>query len=69
MDDRQGETPKGDEEPLMPLTSKGKKTLASMEKTYDSKKKATQVFYASINKGTLKGAERTEQSKRKARRA
>jgi hypothetical protein len=38
----------------MPLTKKGKKVLRSMRKTY-GKKKGTSVFYASINKGKLKG--------------
>jgi len=41
----------------MPLTKKGSKILSSMEKTY-GKKKAKSVFYASINKGKIKGAEK-----------
>ena len=41
----------------MPLTAKGKKVLASMRETYPSEKKATRIFYASINKGRIKGAE------------
>jgi|TARA_E500000318_G_C3496415_1_gene186596 hypothetical protein len=41
----------------MPLTTKGKKIKKSMEKTY-GKKKAKKVFYASINKGKIKGAEK-----------
>jgi len=41
----------------MPLTTKGKKIKKSMEKTY-GKKTAKKVFYASINKGKIKGAER-----------
>ena len=40
----------------MPLTSKGKKILKSMEKTY-GKKKAEEVFYATINKRKISGAE------------
>ena len=40
----------------MPLTSKGKKILGSMEKTY-GKKKAEEVFYASINKRKISGVE------------
>ena len=40
----------------MPLTKKGRKILASMRKTYGSKKKAESVFYASINAGKIKGA-------------
>jgi len=42
----------------MPLTSKGKKVLRSMRKTYGLKK-GTQVFYASQNKGKLRGTHRT----------
>ena len=40
----------------MPLTTKGKKILKSMEKTY-GKKKAEEVFYASINKRKISGVE------------
>ena len=43
----------------MPMTKKGKKVMASMKKTYHSSKKAKQVFYASANKGTIKGVERS----------
>ena len=38
----------------MPLTSKGTSILRSMVKTYGAKK-GKQVFYASANKGTIKG--------------
>jgi hypothetical protein len=38
----------------MPLTKKGKKILRRMRRTY-GKKKGTRVFYASANKGTIKG--------------
>lgn len=38
----------------MPLTAKGKKIKSSMAKQY-GKKKGEQVFYASENKGTIKG--------------
>lgn len=41
----------------MPLTSKGKKIMKSMEKTYGSKKKAEEVFYASVNKRKISGVE------------
>jgi len=41
----------------MPLTAKGKKILKAMQREY-GKEKGKQVFYASINKGTVKGAER-----------
>jgi hypothetical protein len=39
----------------MPLTKKGRKIKAEMTKTY-GKEKAEEVFYASINKGTVTGA-------------
>lgn len=38
----------------MPLTTKGKKIKAAMAKEY-GKKKGEQVFYATENKGTIKG--------------
>ena len=38
----------------MQLTKKGAKTLASMQEHYGAKK-GKEVFYASINKGKLKG--------------
>ncbi len=38
----------------MPKTSKGKKIIAAMIKSYSSKK-GKKVFYASENKGTIKG--------------
>lgn len=38
----------------MPLTKKGKSILRTMMEEY-GKKKGTQVFYASVNKGTIKG--------------
>lgn len=38
----------------MPLTSKGKKIKKSMKKQYGSKN-GEKVFYASQNKGTIKG--------------
>lgn len=40
----------------MPLTQKGKKILSAMRRQYGFKKGA-EVFYASINKGKIKGAE------------
>ena len=40
----------------MPLTTKGKKIEEAMEKEY-GEKKGEQVFYASKNKGTIKGVE------------
>jgi len=46
----------------MPLTSKGKKIMASMKKRY-GKKKGEEVFYASKNKGTIEGVEETKENK------
>jgi hypothetical protein len=40
----------------MPLTAKGQKILAAMKKEYGPEK-GERVFYASINKGKIKGAE------------
>jgi len=40
----------------MPLTKKGKKIMASMKEEY-GEEKGEQVFYASQNKGTIKGVE------------
>jgi hypothetical protein len=48
----------------MPLTSKGKKIKAAMQKEY-GKKKGEQVFYATENKGTIKGV--TKSKKRKSK--
>jgi hypothetical protein len=41
----------------MPLTKKGSKIERAMEKEY-GKKKGESVFYASKNKGTIKGVEK-----------
>lgn len=38
---------------MSPLTKKGKKIIKEMKKEYG--KKGEQVFYASVNKGTIKG--------------
>lgn len=40
----------------MPLTKKGSKILGNMEKEYGAEK-GKQVFYASKNKGVIKGVE------------
>jgi hypothetical protein len=48
----------------MPLTTKGKKIKKAMVKTYGAQK-GKQVFYASINKGTVKGAEKKKGKKKK----
>jgi len=41
----------------MPLTKKGQKIMGAMKKQYGAKK-GKQVFYASQNKGTIKGTHR-----------
>lgn len=46
----------------MPLTKKGLKIRESMEKHY-GKDKGDEVFYASINKGKIKGAEKKKGKK------
>ena len=43
----------------MPLTTKGKKIMKSM-KNRDGKKKGKAVFYASKNKGKIKGVDKTK---------
>jgi hypothetical protein len=42
---------------VMPLTPKGKKIMKSMKKQYGAKKGET-VFYASKNKGAIKGVDK-----------
>lgn len=39
----------------MPLTKKGEKIMKAMINEYHSKKKGEEVFYASMNKGRIKG--------------
>jgi len=46
----------------MPLTNKGKKIMKSMKGQY-GKKEGEKVFYASRNKGTIKGVERANKGK------
>ena len=46
----------------MPLTKKGRSIMTSMLKEYGSKK-GKQVFYASRNKGTIKGVDRSKLKK------
>jgi hypothetical protein len=46
----------------MPLTEKGRKILANMEKEYGPEK-GKRVFYASENKGTIKGVAQHDKSK------
>lgn len=47
----------------MPLTKKGSKIKSAMEKEY-GKKKGEQIFYASKNKGTIKGVEKKTRKKK-----
>lgn len=48
----------------MPMTKKGKKIMKSMKEQYGSKK-GEKVFYASKNKGTIKGVDKKKKSKNK----
>lgn len=41
----------------MPKTKKGRKIMSAMKKEYGAKK-GERVFYASRNKGTIKGVDR-----------
>jgi len=45
----------------MPLTTKGKKIKKAMTKEY-GKKKGAKVFYASANKGKIKGVAKGKKS-------
>ena len=47
----------------MPLTKKGRKIKRAMVKQY-GKEKGERVFYASQNKGTIKGTHRKRNKKR-----
>ena len=47
----------------MPLTKKGKKILQAMKQQYGAKK-GEEVFYASQNKGTVKGTHKKTTRKR-----
>ena len=49
----------------MPLNEKGRKIMKSMKKTYG--KEAKSVFYASKNKGVIKGVEKKKRSKSRNR--
>jgi hypothetical protein len=42
----------------MPLTAKGSKVMANMKEQY-GEEKGEEVFYASKNKGTIKGVDNT----------
>ena len=48
----------------MPLTAKGKKIKKAMEKEY-GKGKGEEVFYASQNKGNIKGTHKPRKKKGK----
>jgi hypothetical protein len=48
----------------MPLNAKGKKIKTAMEKEY-GKAKGDRVFYASENKGTIKGVTSTKKKGKK----
>ena len=45
----------------MPLTDKGKKIMKAMKKEY-GKDKGERVFYASENKGKIKGVHKSKKS-------
>lgn len=48
------------------LTKKGDKIMDAMESEYGSDKKTKQVFYASRNKGTIKGVEKGYHKKKRS---
>ena len=48
----------------MPLTAKGTKILRAMKSEYGAKK-GTSVFYASANKGKIKGVHGTTKKRKK----
>jgi len=50
----------------MPITPKGSKIKAAMEKEYGAKK-GTSVFYASANKGKITGVEGGKKAKPKGK--
>ena len=47
----------------MPLTKKGKEIMVSMKQTYKDPAKAKEVFYASANKGIIKGVHKAGKKK------
>ena len=49
----------------MPLNKKGKKIMKSMKKQY-GKKRGETVFYASKNKGVIKGVEKRKKGAKNA---
>ena len=50
----------------MPLNEKGKKIMKSMRKQY-GKKRGETVFYASKNKGTIRGVEKRKTRSKNAK--
>jgi hypothetical protein len=50
----------------MPLNEKGKKIMRSMRKQY-GKKRGETIFYASKNKGTIKGVEKRKTRSKNAK--
>jgi len=48
----------------MPLTKKGKKIKKAMRKEYGAEK-GDEVFYASQNKGTIRGTHRPKKKRKK----
>lgn len=48
----------------MPLTSKGKEIMSNMKKEYGNR--ANKVFYASRNKGTIRGVDKNYHKKKRA---
>jgi hypothetical protein len=49
----------------MPLTDKGQKIMAAMQRQYG--KRAEQVFYASRNKGTISGVDKVRAKREQKR--
>ena len=52
----------------MPLTEKGRKIMAAMDKRYPTKKKAKRVFYGAENAGTITGVHAGGKKKGKKKR-
>ena len=50
----------------MPLNEKGKKIMKSMRKQY-GKKRGETIFYASKNKGVIKGVEKRKTRRKNAK--
>ena len=50
----------------MPVNEKGRKIMKSMKDQY-GKKRGEQVFYASKNKGTIKGVEKKKKRSKNAK--